>query len=97
LGRPDPCKLETEILAVHPPHQGFIDAQRPLLVEKKQRQAEHHAGLNLGKGCSLTAVCREIENRRFTLEVILSKKEQPAIELKTAASTFRRRSFAVRA
>ena len=75
LGRPDPCKLETELFAVHPPHQGFVDAQRPLLVEKKQRQAEHHAGLNLGKRCCPTAVCREIENCRFTLEVILSKKE----------------------
>ncbi len=85
------------MFAVHPPHQGFVDAQRPLLVEKKQRQAEHHAGLNLGKGCCLTAVCREIENCRFTFEVILSEKEQPTTQSKTAAPTFRHRSFAVRA
>ena len=35
LGSPDPCKLETEILASHPPHQGLVDAQRPLLVVKE--------------------------------------------------------------
>jgi hypothetical protein len=47
LGRPDPCKFESELFAAHPPHQGFVDAQRPLLIEKKQGQAEYHAGLNL--------------------------------------------------
>ncbi len=35
LGRPDPCKLETEIFASHPPHQGLVNAQRPLLIVKK--------------------------------------------------------------
>ena len=36
LGRSDPCKLEAEHSAVDPPHQGFVDAQRPFLVVKKQ-------------------------------------------------------------
>ena len=56
LGRPDPRKLETETLRLYPPHQGFVDTQRPLLVVKEQGQAEHHADLHLGKGRCLTAV-----------------------------------------
>ncbi len=36
LGRSDPCKLEAERCAADPPYQGFVDAQRPLLVVKKQ-------------------------------------------------------------
>jgi hypothetical protein len=75
LGRPDPSKLETEIFAFDPSHQGFVDAQRPLLVVKEQGQAEHHANLHQGKGGRLTAVRGEIADRRLTLEVILSKKE----------------------
>jgi len=75
LGRPDPRKLETEIFAFDPSHQGFVDAQRPLLVVKEQGQAEHHANLHLGKGRRLTAVRGEIANRRLAFEVILSKKE----------------------
>jgi hypothetical protein len=75
LGQPDPRKLETEICALNPPHQGFIDTQRPLLVVKEQGQAEHHANPHLGKGRRLTAVRGEIQDRRLTLEVILSKKE----------------------
>ena len=75
LGRPDPCQLETEMLSVDPSHHGFVDTQRPVLVMKKQGEAEHHADLYLGKRCRLTAVCGEIEDRRLALEVILSKKE----------------------
>lgn len=36
LGRSDPCKLEAERGAADPPHQRFVDAQRPFLVMKKQ-------------------------------------------------------------
>ena len=75
LGRPDPSKLKTEVCAFDPPHQGFVDAQRPFLVVKEQRQAEHHADLHLGKGRRLTAVRGEIEDRCLAFEVILSKKE----------------------
>ena len=75
LGRPDPRKLETEICALDPPHQGFVDTHRPCLVVKKQGQAEHHADLHLGKGRRLTPSRGEIEDRRLALEVILSKKE----------------------
>jgi hypothetical protein len=75
LGRPDPRKLETKICAFNPSHQGFVDAQRPLLVVKEQGQAKHHANPNLGKGRRLTAVRGEIQDRRLALEVILSKKE----------------------
>ena len=75
LGRPDPRKLETERCAFDPPHQGFVDAQRPFLVVKEQGQAERRADLYLGKGRRLTPSCGEIEDRRLALEVILSKKE----------------------
>ena len=75
LGRPDPRKLETERCASDPPHQGFVDAQRPSLIVKEQGQTEHHAGLHLGKGRRLTAVRGEIEDPRLALEVILSNKE----------------------
>jgi len=75
LGRPDPCQLETERLSVDPSHEGFVDTQRPVLVLKKQGQAEQHADLYLGKRFRLTAVCGLIEDRRLALEVILSKKE----------------------
>ena len=75
LSRPDPRKLETEVRAFDPPHQGFVDAHRPFLVMKEQGQAEHHADLRLGKGRRLTPSRGEIEDRRLALEVILSKKE----------------------
>jgi len=75
LGRPEPCKLDTEMFTVHPPYQGFVDSQRLLLVVEKQGEAKHHADLYLCKGCCLTAACGEIQNRRFALEVALSKKE----------------------
>jgi hypothetical protein len=75
LGRPDPRKLETEICAFDPPHQGFVDAHWPLLVVKEQGQAERRADLHLGKGRRLTPVRGEIEDRCLPLEVILSKKE----------------------
>jgi len=97
LGRPDPRKLETESFAFDPSHQGFVDAQRPLLVVKEQGQAEHHANLHLGKGRRLTAVRGEIADRRLALEVILSKKEETATQAETAAPTFRHRGFVVRA
>jgi hypothetical protein len=97
LGQPDPRKLETEICAFNPPHQGFVDAQRPLLVVKEQGQAEYHANLHLDKGRRLTAVRGEIEDRPLALKVILSKKEQTATQAQTAAPTFRHRGFVVRA
>ena len=75
LGRPDPRKLETEIFALDPSHQGFVDAYRPILVVQEQGQAEHHADLHLGKGRRLTPSRGEIKDRRLALEVILSKKE----------------------
>jgi len=75
LGRPDPRKLETEIRTFDPPHQGFVDTQRPFLVVKEQGQAKHHTDLHLGKGRRLAAVRGEIKDRCLALEVILSKKE----------------------
>ncbi|MEP6959613.1 MAG: hypothetical protein ABI980_12865 [Nitrospirota bacterium] len=75
LGRPDPRKFQTERCAIDPPHQGFVDAQRPFLVVKEQGQAERHADLHLGQGRRLAPSRGEIEERRLTLEVILSKKE----------------------
>jgi hypothetical protein len=47
LGRPDPRKLKTEICTFDPPHEGFVDAQRPFLIVKEQSQAERHPGLHL--------------------------------------------------
>jgi hypothetical protein len=75
LGRPDLCELETETVTIHPPHHGPTNTHWPLLVVKEQGQAERRADLHRGKGRRLTAVCREIEDRRLALEVILSKKE----------------------
>jgi hypothetical protein len=75
LGRPDLCELETETVTIHPPHQGPINAHRPLLVLKEQGQAERHADLHLGKGRHLTPSSGEIKDCRFPLEVVLSKKE----------------------
>jgi hypothetical protein len=75
LGRPDLCELKTETVTIHPPHHGPINTHWPLLVVKKQGQAEHHTDLHRGKGRRLTPSCGEIEDRRLPLEVILSKKE----------------------
>jgi hypothetical protein len=75
LGRPNLCKFETERWALDPPHQGFVDAERPFLVLKEQGQAERRADLYLAQGRRLTSSCGEIENRRLAFEVILSKKE----------------------
>jgi hypothetical protein len=36
LSRSDPGKLEAKHSAADPPHQRFVDAQRPFLVVKKQ-------------------------------------------------------------
>jgi hypothetical protein len=82
--------------ALDPSHLGFVDPQRPFLVVKEQGQTEHHADLHLDKGCRLTAVCGEIEDRRFAFEVILSKKEEPTAQAETAAPTFRHRGLMVR-
>lgn len=96
LGRPDFCELQTKTITVHPPHYGPINAHRPLLVLKKQGQAERRADLHLGNGRRLTPSGGEIEDRRFPFEVVLSKKEETAPQAETAAPAFRHRSFGVR-
>jgi hypothetical protein len=68
-----------------------------LLILKEQRQAEHHADLHLGEGRCLTPSRREIEDRRLPFEVVLSKKEETAPQVETAAPTFRHRGLVIKA
>ncbi len=96
LGRPDPSKLKAKIYTLNPSHLGFVDPQRPFLVVKEQGHTEYHADLNVDKGGRLTAVCGEIEERRFAFEVILSKKEKTTAQTETAAPTFRHRGLVLR-
>ena len=81
LGRPHLCELETETVTIHPPHHGPINTHWPLLVVKKQGQAERRADLHLGTGRRLTPSRRKIKDRRLALEVILSKKNRRQLRL----------------
>lgn len=88
LGEPDADKFEAEFLSVYPPNDRFLNAERPLVVEKEQRQFETHAGSQGHAGRCPASVRRKVNERGLALKVALAEKEEAERHGNPAASAF---------
>ncbi len=49
LSQANAGEFQAELVAVDPPHNGLIDAERPLKIRKKQRQFPYHPNCHVDR------------------------------------------------
>lgn len=81
LGGQEKIELETERIAINPPYDGAVHAERPGMVRKVQGELELHARLNRRFGFDPAAGRRDVMDPCFPSKTLRSRKVQMAIQV----------------